>query len=149
MDTKEAVPTTAPSVAPAKPASKTKPACEPHPQDRVPSVPLSGPKDDSLDLTVLVAALMNCVLNHLKAKRGKRRQGEEEPKTTTKASMKHLMMQPLARSPARAHQGRWNTLQHPLLQPLYLWPRVQALLVCLTKPMEWTASLRHHLGHDQ
>ena len=49
MDTKDTAETTAPSVAPAKPALAPKPAGEPEPEVPVPSVPLSGLRDDSLD----------------------------------------------------------------------------------------------------
>ena len=49
MDTKDAAETTAPSVAPAKPAPAPTPAGEPEPEVPVPSVPLSGLRDDSLD----------------------------------------------------------------------------------------------------
>ena len=49
MDTKDTAETTAPSVAPAKPAPAAKPAGEPEPEVPVPSVPLSGLRDDSLD----------------------------------------------------------------------------------------------------
>ena len=49
MDTKDTAETTAPSVAPAKPAPAPKPPGEPEPQEPVPSVPLSGLEDDSLE----------------------------------------------------------------------------------------------------
>ena len=49
MDTKDTAETTAPSVAPAKPAPAPKPAGEPEPEVPVPSVPLSGLRDDSPD----------------------------------------------------------------------------------------------------
>ena len=49
MDTKDTAETTAPSVAPAKPAPAPKPAGELEPEGPVPSVPLSGMGDDSLD----------------------------------------------------------------------------------------------------
>ena len=49
MDTKDTAETTAPSVAPAKPARAPKPAGEPEPEEPVPSVPLSGQGDDSLE----------------------------------------------------------------------------------------------------
>ena len=49
MDTKDTAQTTAPSVAPAKPAPARKPAGEPEPEEPVPSVPLSGLGDDSLE----------------------------------------------------------------------------------------------------
>ena len=49
MDTKDTAETTAPSVAPAKPAPAPKPAGEPEPEEPVPSVPLSGLGDDSLE----------------------------------------------------------------------------------------------------
>ena len=49
MDSKDTAETTAPSVAPAKPAPVPKPAGEPEPEVPVPSVPLSGLSDDSLD----------------------------------------------------------------------------------------------------
>ena len=49
MDTKDTAETTAPSMAPAKPAPAPKPAGEPEPEVPVPSVPLSGLRDDSLD----------------------------------------------------------------------------------------------------
>ena len=49
MDTKDTAETTAPSVAPAKPAPAPKPAGEPEPEVPVPSVPLSGLRDDSVD----------------------------------------------------------------------------------------------------
>ena len=48
METKETAETTAPSVAPAKPAPKPGPG-EPEPEEPVPSVPLSGLGDDSLE----------------------------------------------------------------------------------------------------
>ena len=49
MDTKDTAETTAPSLAPAKPAPAPKPAGEREPEVPVPSVPLSGLRDDSLD----------------------------------------------------------------------------------------------------
>ena len=49
METKDTAETTAPSVAPAKPAPAPKPTGEPEPEVPVPSVPLSGLRDDSLD----------------------------------------------------------------------------------------------------
>ena len=49
MDTKDTAKKTAPSVAPAKPAPVPKHAGEPGPEGPVPSVPLSGRMDDSLD----------------------------------------------------------------------------------------------------
>ena len=49
MDTKDTAETTAPSVAPANPGSAPKPAGEPEPEEPVPSVPLSGLGDDSLE----------------------------------------------------------------------------------------------------
>ena len=49
MDTRDTVETIAPSVVPAKPAPAPKPAGEPEPEVPVPSVPLSGLRDDSLD----------------------------------------------------------------------------------------------------
>ena len=49
MDTKDSAETTGPSVAPAKPAPAPKPAGEPEPEELVPSVPLSGLEDDSLE----------------------------------------------------------------------------------------------------
>ena len=49
MDTKEAAEKTAPSVAPAKAAPAPKPAGEPETEEPVPSVPLSGLGDDSLE----------------------------------------------------------------------------------------------------
>ena len=49
MDTKDTAEMTAPSVAPAKPAPAPKPAGEPEPELPVPSVPLNGLRDDSLD----------------------------------------------------------------------------------------------------
>ena len=49
MDTKDTAETTAPSVAPAEPSPAPKPAREPEPEVPVPSVPLRGLRDDSLD----------------------------------------------------------------------------------------------------
>ena len=49
MDTKDTAETTASSVAPAKPAPAPKPAGEPEPEEPIPSVPLSGLRDDSLE----------------------------------------------------------------------------------------------------
>ena len=49
MDTKDTAETTAPSVAPAKPALAPKPAGEPEPEEPVPLLPLSRPGDDSLE----------------------------------------------------------------------------------------------------
>ena len=49
MDTKDTAETTVPSVAPAKPAPAPKPVGEPEPEEPVPSVPLSGLRDDSLE----------------------------------------------------------------------------------------------------
>ena len=49
MDTKDTAETTAPSVPPAKPAPAPNPAGEPEPEVAVPSVPLSGLREDSLD----------------------------------------------------------------------------------------------------
>ena len=49
MDTKDTAETTAPSVAPAKPAPAPKPAGESEPEEPLPSVPLSGLGDDSLE----------------------------------------------------------------------------------------------------
>ena len=49
MDTKDTAETTAPSVAPAKPAPAPKGAGEPEPEEPVTSVPLSGLGDDSLE----------------------------------------------------------------------------------------------------
>ena len=49
MDTKNTAEKRAPSLAPAKPAPTPKPADEPEPEEPVPSVPLSGVGDDSLE----------------------------------------------------------------------------------------------------
>ena len=49
MDTKDIVKKTGPSLAPAKPALAPEPAGEPEPGEPVPSVPLSGLGDDSLE----------------------------------------------------------------------------------------------------
>ena len=49
MDTKDIAEKTAPPVAPAKPAPALKGACKPEPEEPVPSVPLSGPGDGSLE----------------------------------------------------------------------------------------------------
>ena len=49
MDTKDTAEMIVPSVAPAKPAPTPKPAGEREPEDPVPSLPLSGLRDDSLD----------------------------------------------------------------------------------------------------
>ena len=49
MDTKDTAKTTAPSVTPAKPAPAPKSSGEPKPEEPVPSVPLSGLGDDSLE----------------------------------------------------------------------------------------------------
>ena len=49
MDTKDTADTTAPSVAPAKPALAPKPAGEREPQEPVTSVPLSRLGDESLE----------------------------------------------------------------------------------------------------
>ena len=49
MDTKDTDEKTAQSGAPAKPAPAPKPAREPEPQEPVPSVPLSGLGDGSLE----------------------------------------------------------------------------------------------------
>ena len=49
MDTKDTTETTAPSVATAEAAPAPKPAGEPEPEGPVPSVPLSGLGDDSLE----------------------------------------------------------------------------------------------------
>ena len=49
MDTKDTDETTGPSVAPGKPAPAPKPAGEPEPEEPVPSVPLSGLWDHSLE----------------------------------------------------------------------------------------------------
>ena len=48
METKDTAEKTAPSAAPAKPAPKPRPG-EPEPEEPVPSVPLSGPEEDSLE----------------------------------------------------------------------------------------------------
>ena len=48
MDTKDTAVKTAPSVAPAKPAPKPRPG-EPEPEEPVPSVPLIGLRDDTLE----------------------------------------------------------------------------------------------------
>ena len=55
MDTKDTAETTQPSVAPAKPTPEPIAAGEPHPR-LVPLVPLSGTKDNQLDLNGLGAA---------------------------------------------------------------------------------------------
>ena len=49
MDTKDTAEKTAPSVAPAKLAPAPKPAGEPEPEEPVPSAPLSGLGDHSLE----------------------------------------------------------------------------------------------------
>ena len=49
MDTKDTAETTAPSVAPANSSEAPKPAGEPEPEEPVPSVPLRGQGDDSLE----------------------------------------------------------------------------------------------------
>ena len=49
MDTKDTAVKTAPSAAPAKPAQALEPACEPEPEEPVPSVTVSGLGDNSLE----------------------------------------------------------------------------------------------------
>ena len=55
MDTKDIAETTAPSLARAKLAPKPTLAGALHPDDPLPSVPLSGTKDESLDFSGLGA----------------------------------------------------------------------------------------------
>ena len=97
MDTKDTAKTTAPSVAQAKPTLKPKPAGEPEPEDPVPSVPSIELQDDSLGSWG--AASVDCMCRQLMTRQGRRRQGEEEPKTSVKASMNDQKMY----SPTRPH----------------------------------------------
>ena len=75
MDTKDTAETTAPSVAPSKPAPKPTPAGEPHLDEPVLSVLLSGTKDESLDLSGLGAAFSELRVGSPK---GKEKEKEKE-----------------------------------------------------------------------
>ena len=78
MDTKDTAETTAPSVAAAKLGLEPKPAREPYPGDLVPSVSLSGPKDDSLDLSGLGAASSGL---RIAPPKGKEKEKEKETRS--------------------------------------------------------------------
>ena len=73
MDTKDNAEKTAPSLAPAKPAPPPEPAGEPEPEEPVPSMPLSGLGDDSLE--VLGAAFSGL---SIRGPEGKEKEKEKE-----------------------------------------------------------------------
>ena len=154
MDTKDTAGTTAPSVAPAKPAPTPKPAGEPEPEKPVPSVPLSGLRDDSLE--GLRAALSGLSV------RGPEGRVKEKEKQAVDMKAEEVHPEdgygPSDEAPFEAHLRRalrWRrapliSLQYPLQQPLHspphiqlhpkpqplhLWLKIWALLECLTPPM--------------
>ena len=119
MDTKDTAETTAPSLAPPKPALKPKVAAEPEPENPVPSVPLSGLKNDSLG--TLGAAFSELRVG---TPDGKKKEKEKEPgkggaKDSPKGEHEPSEDAPSGISPPRGRQAQSKTLQHPLLQPLY------------------------------
>ena len=75
MDTKDTAQTTAPSVAPPKPASKRRHAGEPQPQDPVRAVPLSGLEDYSIGSLGAAFSGLHVQTPEGKAKETERRKG--------------------------------------------------------------------------
>ena len=69
METKNTAETTAPSVARAKPAPKFTPAGDPDREDPIPSVPLSGPKNNLTDLSGLEVTFSGLRVGSLEGKR--------------------------------------------------------------------------------
>ena len=85
MDTKDNVEKTEPSLAPAKPAPKLTPAREPY-AEPVPSVSLSGTKDDSLDLSGLGAAFSDLRVGTPQGKEMEKEKGKEGARVDREAS---------------------------------------------------------------
>ena len=124
-------------------------------------MPLTGRADCSLD--GLEAAFSGLSVGSLEGKE------KERKKEAVGAEGVHPGHDPTDEVPfedriSRAHPAPLNTLghalqlppnsqphiqQHPQPQPLHLWLRVYALLVCLTPPMVWTHSWLRHLWQQQ
>ena len=125
MDTKDTAEKTAPSVAPAKPAPVPKPAGESGLEEPVPSVPLSGFVDDSLD--GLGAAFSGPSVG---PSEGKEKEKEKEAVHMGAERVHPDDMIQLTRYPSRtnlltAHLAPLDTLQHPLQLPLHSQPHIQ------------------------
>ena len=108
MDTKDTAETTAPSVAPPKPAPAAKHAGEPEPEVPVPSVPLSGLRDDSLDG-------LGVVFSGLSVRGPEGKENQKEKQAVDRGSKRHTLEMDtdhLRKRPSRTHLRR--ALRAPL-----------------------------------
>ena len=160
MDTEDTAETTAASVARCMLAQKPKSLVEPEPENPVPSVPLSGLQDDSLGN--LGAAFSELHVQTPEGKTNKKDTGEGGAKGGGEGKHERIddvssaqrlsesaagaTKHPTESSPRPLH-SQPHTQQHLLIQPSHPWLSEQALLACLTQPMEWNHSLLSHLLH--
>ena len=148
MDTKDTAMKTAPSVAPAKPAPVPKPAGEPGPEEPVPSVPLSGRADDSLD--GLGAAFSGLSVGPSEGKeKEKKKEAVEMGAEGVHSGHDPTDEVPFEDKPSESAPSGLNTLQHPLQPHSQAHIQQHPLLVCLTPPMVWTHSGLRHLWQLQ
>ena len=109
MDTKDTAEKTEPFVAPAKPAPVPELAGEPGSEEPVPSVPLSGLVDDSLDGLGAAFSGLSVGPSEGKEKEKEKEAVDMEPKEYT-VVMIQLTRHPSRTNLLRAHPAPLNTL---------------------------------------
>ena len=126
MDTKDTAETTAPSVAPAKPAPAPKPAGEPEPEGPVSSVPLSGLGDDSLEGWRASFGVLS-----VRGPEGKEKEKEKQAVDMGAEGVDpgdgHGPSDevPFEDTPVESRRAPQTTLQYPLQQTLHSQPHIQ------------------------
>ena len=126
MDSKDTAEKTVPSVALAMPAPAPKPAGGPEPEEPVPSVPLSGLADDSLE--GLRAAFSGLAIG---GPEGKEKEKEKEAvdmgveEAVLEMNTNHPRRYPSMTNVLRTGRAPLITLQYPLQRPLHSQPHIQ------------------------